>query len=376
MSRMTAPFAEQEPLAFAQLLLGLIDEGRRTATYKLALLLALLYCSLLQTDADGQPSSRISTRTLAARVIHLYWPQVRPFSLEGGPTRVLSQSSQNRAVTVDAVARLRALAGTRSITTLHGARSSLPAEYGACLDTVELNFVQMPLGKLQRPAGVVGDGYPRFLYDDGAFTERVSLARLRAHPHEVELEPGVAEALVSLGGLIRPLLELHWTREVARFNASSLAEDRLRDHLFGASRVSLQRVLPGLTEIQHGRCFYCHTPLSRGQSDVDHFIPWSRVPNDTLANLVVAHRRCNGAKRDHFAALHHLEAFAGRHQPDLVEIAESLDWPLHAPEAHRTAISLYAHLPVGSQLWLSPGVYEGLDPTRRQRTLALLATSP
>lgn len=376
MSGMTAPLAEQEPLAFAQLLLGLIDEGRRTATYKLALLLALLDCSLLQTDAQGRPGRRISTRTLAARVVHLYWPQVQPFSLDGAPATVLSQSSQRRAVTVDAVAHLRELASARGLTTLHGAVSSLPGEYETCLDLVELNFVQMPLGKLQRPAGVVGNAYPRFLYPDDAFTESVTLARLRARPLEVVLEPGVADALVSLSGLLRPLLELHWTREVARFNAASLAEDRLRDHLFGASRVSLQRVLPGLTELQHGRCFYCRTALAKGQSDVDHFIPWSRVPNDTLANLVVAHRRCNNAKRDHFAALDHLESFAQRHRPDLAEVARSLDWPLHSAEARRTAVSLYAHLPVGSQLWLSPGVFEVLDPTRRRRTLKLLETAP
>jgi len=376
MSGMTAPLAEQEPLAFAQLLLGLIDEGRRTATYKLALLLALLDCSVLQTDDEGRPGSRIGTRTLAARVIHLYWPQVQPFSLDGAPAKVLSQSSQSRAVTVDAVAHLRELASARRITTLHGARSALSTEYDACLDRVELNFVQMPLGKLQRPAGVVGDGYPRFLYPDAAFTERVTLVRLRARPLEVVLEPGVADALVSLSGLIRPLLELHWTREVARFNAATLAEDRLRDHLFGASRVSLQRVLPGLTELQQGRCFYCPSPLAKGQSDVDHFLPWSRVPNDTLANLVVAHRRCNNAKRDHFAAFEHLESFAERDRPDLAEVALSLDWPLHAAEARRTAVSLYAHLPVGSQLWLAPGVFEVLDRTRRQRTLELLTTSP
>ena len=373
---MTAPLAEQEPLAFAQLLLGLIDEGRRTATYKLALLLALLDCSLLQTDSGGRPGSRIGTRTLAARVIHLYWPQVRPFSLDGAPAKVLSQSSQSRAVTVDAVARLRELASARHITTLHGARAAMPTDYDACLDRVELNFVQMPLGKLQRPAGVMGDGYPRFLYRDEAFTEGVTLARLRTRPLEVVLEPGVADALVSLSGLIRPLLELHWTREVARFNSASLPEDRLRDHLFGASRVSLQRVLPGLTELQEGSCFYCRTALTKGQSDVDHFLPWSRDPNDTLANLVVAHRRCNNAKRDHFAALDHLDSFHQRHRPDLAEVARLLAWPLHAAETRRTAVSLYAHLPVGSQLWLAPGVFEVLDPVRRQRTLELLATSP
>ncbi|MDP9407060.1 MAG: HNH endonuclease [Actinomycetota bacterium] len=101
----------------------------------------------------------------------------------------------------------------------------------------------------------------------------------------VELRPGVADALVSLAGLLRPLLELHWTRAVARLNGTELGEDRLREFLFGASRVSLQRLRPGLTDLQDGRCFYCGTRLRPGSTDVDHVVPWSRVPNDALANL-------------------------------------------------------------------------------------------
>src|SRR5213592_5079376 len=36
--------------------------------------------------------------------------------------------------------------------------------------------------------------------------------------------------------------------------------------------------------------------------DVDHFIPWSRYPDDGLENLVVAHARCNAQKSDFLAA--------------------------------------------------------------------------
>lgn len=364
--------ADEEPLAFAQLLLGIIDEGRRTATYKLALLLALLDCSVLGTDGLGQPSSRISTRVLARRVVHLYWPQVRPFPVDDRTELVLSQSSQPRAVSIDAVARLRGVAGRGGVTTVHLAEERYRREYEACVDRVEHNFVQMPLGRLQRPAGSSAD-YLRFLYDDAAFHEGVTLAQLRRQPLHVVLQPGVADVLLSLSGLVRPLLELHWTREVARFNKRTFGEDRLRDFLFGASRTSLQGLLPGLIEVQRGACFYCRMPLARGASDVDHFIPWSRVPNDSLANLVLAHRGCNNAKRDHFAALRHLERFAVRPDGPLAEVAASQNWPLGLVEARQTALSLYAHLPEGSQTWDAPGVFAVLDPVRRDQTLRLLA---
>ena len=54
-----------EPLGFAQLLLGLVDEGRRTATYKLAVLLALVGASAAGTDGEGRAATRIPTRELA-----------------------------------------------------------------------------------------------------------------------------------------------------------------------------------------------------------------------------------------------------------------------------------------------------------------------
>src|SRR5207247_11038100 len=75
-------------------------------------------------------------------------------------------------------------------------------------------------------------------------------------------------------------------------------------------RVPLERVRGPLIELQEGRCFYCaERPASRaGQTpDVDHFIPWSRYPDDGLENLVVAHARCNAQKRDFLAAVAHVD---------------------------------------------------------------------
>ncbi len=63
--------------------------------------------------------------------------------------------------------------------------------------------------------------------------------------------PGVADRLVVLGPLLRPLIELHWTRDVARWTGVAIEDDRLHTHLFGAERTSFPRALrDGLAELQ------------------------------------------------------------------------------------------------------------------------------
>jgi hypothetical protein len=376
-SQSGAPAGGPDSLAFAQLLLNLLDEGRRTATYKLAVLLALLDCCALGTDAAGRAPDAVATRDLARRVLELYWPQVRDYAGPDGSALVLRQSSQPRAVTVEAVARLREQASVVGARTPASAAARLPDAYRDALDTIELNLVQMPLGKLQRPSGfseTSNADYPRFLYDDTPFSERVTARQMRARPLHVALRPGVADWLVGLTGLLRPLLELHWTREVARYNRVALPEDGLRDFLFGSERESLVRLRPGLLDVQDGRCFYCGAGLSHRGTEVDHFVPWSRVPNDGLGNLVLTDRRCNNTKRDSYADLPLVERWAARPHDVLRQVADDAGWPLRGEESRRIARGLYAHLPSGTSLWQSPGVFTVLDRSRLPEVLARLET--
>jgi hypothetical protein len=53
-------------------LLRVVDDGRRTATYKLALLMALIDAAAV---SDG--SSEIGTRVIAEGVLAIYYPQTR-----------------------------------------------------------------------------------------------------------------------------------------------------------------------------------------------------------------------------------------------------------------------------------------------------------
>ena len=54
------------------------------------------------------------------------------------------------------------------------------------------------------------------------------------------LPPGVAEGLLRLNGILRPILRREWASMVAAMNG--LPESRLEEFLFGASRIPLGEV--------------------------------------------------------------------------------------------------------------------------------------
>ena len=58
----------------AERLLQVIDEGRRTATYKLALLMALIDACATASDAAGRAPTTLHTREIARHVLRLYLP--------------------------------------------------------------------------------------------------------------------------------------------------------------------------------------------------------------------------------------------------------------------------------------------------------------
>src|SRR5262245_46020890 len=92
-----------------------------------------------------------------------------------------------------------------------------------------------------------------------------------------------------------------------------LEESQLEAFLFGTDRIRTAKIRAGLWEIQRGRCFYCDTGVREpARAEVDHFIPWSRYPDDGLDNLVVADTGCNGFKSGSLAAAEHVARWARR----------------------------------------------------------------
>jgi hypothetical protein len=335
---------------FAERMLTVIDEGRRTATYKLALLLALMDCCAEGVSAQGQAPDQLGTRAIARRVAELYWPQLRPFPAATGAVEL-------RQITMKSSTVLKALRSAFEalphVPTWRQAEERLDAGAVAqVLDVVEWTFAREPLVRLQTVDGV---SQP-FIYDVG-WDEHITLRRLQQQDGAILLRPGAGDQLIRLAPLLRPLVELHWVRMVASLNGLGLMEDDLRRHLFGADRSLFPRNLrQGLIELQQGRCFYCPDALTATNA-IDHFLPWSRWPNDAIENLVVAHAGCNGHKSDRIPGPVPLQRWAERlvqNEAELAEIALRTRWRSDRGRSTSLARSLYAHLPEGSPVWDAP----------------------
>jgi hypothetical protein len=127
----------------------------------------------------------------------------------------------------------------------------------------------------------------------------------------------------------------------------------LDEFLFGTERSTLEPVRTSLREVQDNFCFYCSSRMT-GEVQVDHFIPWSRYPDNGIENLVVAHAKCNNAKRDHLAAADHVARWvdrAGARQTELAEVAAQKSWIRHPERTISVARSIYLRLPDDARLW-------------------------
>ena len=166
-------------------------------------------------------------------------------------------------------------------------------------------------------------------------------------------------------------MQQSWAAKVGTLN--QLDESRLSDFLFGIDRTPLDAIRPALLELQSGACFYCRKPI-RGTAHVDHFIPWSRHPDDSLLNLVAADSACNGAKSDFVAASRHLERWHHRAASDrhtLHQVADTQAWTA-SDRILGVARAIYLGLPRDGRLWLDKRDFEVVD---RERMAAILGAA-
>lgn len=119
-----------DALALGQRLVAVLDTGLRTATYKLATLMALIDHCVEHVPVDWEAALEVPIRDLAERVLALYWPQVRTLLGVGD----LRQSTQSRARIVDAVRTLREVTSAGPNTPAEVARLRNPAAYGLITD--------------------------------------------------------------------------------------------------------------------------------------------------------------------------------------------------------------------------------------------------
>ncbi|WP_081292864.1 HNH endonuclease [Mycobacterium colombiense] len=341
-----------DPLVLGQRVVGIIETGRRTATYKLAVLSALIDYCVEHLPETPTATLDVPLDDLADRVIELYWRQVVPF--EGDEHRLYQSSGEksgDRALILDEIAQLRSSPGKQARHTPAVARKQAPTEYEQARARIVRVLVRQPLYRLQK---LTGKGqHDAFLYDDSWMHDSVSKREIDKHRNQIQLEPGVANGLARLAGLLKPTLRIHWVQEVRALNpAINHKVPPVERYLFGADRVALARAGNALKDAFSHSCFYCS---KRAATTVDHVLPWSRLGLDSLANLVPACDRCNGSKLDAVPAVEHVIAALCRDRSKLEEISDRLHWPAEFSRVALAARGIYLSTPEQSPTWFSIG---------------------
>ncbi len=344
-----------DPLLLGQRVVAILETGLRTATYKLATLMALIdHCieNMPERPNDVLP---VLIPDLAHRVLEIYWQQVRPFH-----GHELRQSTQPRARILVATNTLREAAGiTRTGVSVDIAKLRAPGAYQSAIDQITLCLAQQPLHRLQKlPGSSTSDP---FLFEDSFLHDQVSRSTLRAHGDTIELKPAVAHGLARLAGLLKPALEIMWVDDVRRMN--KFLYEKVPDvagHLFGRERTALAAVREPFKEAFGPHCFYCGTHLPVN-NPVDHVLPWSLVGIDGLANLVLACARCNGDKSGALPAVSIIDRVLERDGDVLEQIASEIQWPTQHHRVVAAALGIYRVQPAGVPTWSGYKQTERLD---------------
>ena len=362
---------DQDAIALAERVLAILEEGSFSSTYKYALFIAILDLCIEKTEARGAPPSSLTTRELAVKVVELCWNHVAPYGTHG--TLRFGGGRGEQAEILRRIEDVRARWGDERSDTVFRFQTVRPEQYERLLDFVEWKLIEMPIPKLQR----LGRGEEdRFLYEyNWTVPVRRSVVSAyqkkapEAFANSLALKPGVAEGLVRLNGLLRPIFYREWAVRVAKLN--SLPEAGLESFLFDVDRASLNVVRKPLRELHDNRCFYCDQHISGG-AEVDHFVPWSRYRDNGLDNLVPAHGKCNNSKRDFLASADHVECWAERartRDADLTALARAYSWPRDRDRSTAVARAVYLRLPASARLWRRPDEFGPMDHPRIRRAL-------
>jgi hypothetical protein len=167
------------------------------------------------------------------------------------------------------------------------------------------------------------------------------------------------------------VVQREWAKMVAELNDTVTEDALLDDFLFGVQRIALDPVRPLLREFQDNRCFYCDERI-RGAAEVDHFVAWSRYPDDGIHNLVVADSGCNAAKSAHLVSADHLTRWSMRVQRahELHELASVARWDSHPERTWSVVRAIYSRLGPETRLWHRAGEFHLPDRPRIRAALA------
>lgn len=304
-------------LMFLKKIRRLLDEGQFSSTYKYALLIALADLSV-EFGQDTGDVLELQLHDIAKKFIDQYWSHSRPYR-----GKTIYQNNGKQAAIIQT-------------TNFH-----FPNMDHAIVTKVANTVKKMPLWKLQLIHGEMDI----FLYEH---TE---------NERGIKLLPGVMFCLRKFHGIIVSMVRGEWIMCVRSFknNAGILGHDQIQEFLFGSERVCLKPYVPLLEDLQKRECFYCGRGI-RGNPEVDHFIPWSRYPHDLGHNFVLAHKSCNGSKRDTLASVEHLENWSERNKTFGIQMADYFsENNLHHDLESSVAVTKWAYsqaVDTESHLWV------------------------
>jgi 5-methylcytosine-specific restriction endonuclease McrA len=335
-----------QQLEFLMRIQRLFDEGDFVSTYKYALISSLTELVVEKGDDSGAPLP-LPMREIAAKFAELYWPQTAPYISRQPDTHqdVLGQNLGKQAAIVNHLLVLRQ-GGARTIV-----EARKHPNWSKQINKIAAVVRQMPVKYLQN----MGGDLVFFLFDIPAAREPLLL------------KPGVMYCLRRFQGFIQQLVRAGWITHVRgnRRNLNIIGEtDDLETFMFHANRRRLKEVGVFLREYDGAVCFYCGKHL-RDNGEVDHFIPWSHYPRDTGHNFVLAHKNCNGKKRDTLAARSHLENWIERNScagNDFNEHMEALGFLVDWSSTSMVARWAYRQrIDVNSRAWVFGNTYEPVN---------------
>jgi hypothetical protein len=329
----TAPPGDAEQLAFLGNIQRILDEGQFVATYKFALLLALVEIAVERGDDSGAPVA-IHLDAIAEKFLELYWDHTRPFA-----SHVLRQNTGRNIAILGEIEELQIRWPRISDARRTPAWSKARRRTAGIIRAMPLFRLQLLRGNYRLP----------FLYDE------------TMQQGQIVLKPGVAFCLRRFSTMIGSLARNAWLAAV-RSNPQNAylagGGESLEAFLFGQERIDLTAIREVVWDLQNGRCFYCDGRMS-GTPQVDHFVPWACYPSNLGHNLVLAHAGCNADKSDLLADVRHLERwwYRNEHQGSAIEQAltvKGLITDLPATQGI-TAWAYRRARAAGSLLWSAKG---------------------
>jgi hypothetical protein len=148
--------APLDPLLLGQRVVAILETGQRTATYKLALLMALIEHCIENLPERTDDVLSVPIPALAHRVLAIYWRQVRSFD---GHDLVQVRGSTGRIT--DAAKALRAAArADNSGLSLEVAMLRVPEAYEQAIGKIVIALAKQPLPRLQKlPGAATSDAF-------------------------------------------------------------------------------------------------------------------------------------------------------------------------------------------------------------------------